>query len=733
MINKSKTLLVVESPAKAKTVSKYLGAEYIVRASFGHIIDLTSGGRHGIGVDLDKDFALKYKLIPDKKDKLQAIIDATTDVKEILLASDPDREGEAIAWHLAEVLQSTGLPIKRVLFYEITKSGIIKAINNTKELDQNLYDAQQARRALDRIVGYLVSPYLINNLGPNLSAGRVQSVAVKLCVDREREIENFKPEEYWNLTATVAKSATPQEFFVVKYCNKITTKEVAAKITADLKKDTFIISDLEEKEKKRNPLPPLTTVSLQTTAASRYKFAVARTMKAAQSLYESGLITYMRTDSVRSDPGAVDSCREWLQSHQYEIPQKVNLYTDKGAAQGGHEAIRPTDVYKLPQNIYVSEDEKKIYRVVWERFVASQMMPAIYDTVAVTVKSSSGHLLKTHGRILKSKGWLDVTGDFDAEDEEETKLPVVKKNDSLILVPPKIKTEQKFTQPPPRYSEKTLVKDLEKRGIGRPSTYAAIISKITDRNYVLKKGEMFVPTDIGKQVIDALVAHFNFIEYQYTAEMEDKLDLISTGKLKYLNMMQEFYTSFALQLKQAYSAHHKDYGFQCESCQDKMTLRHGRFGYYMACNNYPACKNTFSCELVNEQPVKSDKSWTIVENVFCPKCNSGMVYKDGKFGPFYACSQYPKCRGSAKIPFGKKCSQCHVNELYLTIFNNEMKLACMGYPECKHIEEVPPNSSITWMNPQTIKEKPLTKTLKKVIETVKIKKVNKKYDESVKP
>jgi DNA topoisomerase-1 len=726
MVNKSKTLVIVESPAKAKTITKYLGQEYIVRASFGHIIDLASGGKYGIGIDLEKDFKPKYKIIPDKKDKLQAIIDAASNVKEILIASDPDREGEAIAWHLAQALETTGVPIKRVLFHEITKNSILKSIGNPGDLNKDLFDAQQARRALDRIVGYLVSPFLINSLGPSLSAGRVQSVAVRMVVDREREIESFKPEEYWNILASLSKPESPQDGFVARYANKITNKETAQQVKTDLEGDTFVISELEEKEKKRNPLPPLITVSLQTTAAGRYKFPAARTMKAAQSLYESGLITYMRTDSVRSDPAAIDACRDWLKKHNHEFPSKPNAYASKGSAQDAHEAIRPTDVCKLPQNIYVSEDEQKIYRLIWERFVASQMNPALYDTVSLTVKSSSGHLLKANGRVLKYKGWLEITGDFENDDEGETKLPLLKKGDILTLIPPRVKAEQKFTQPPPRYSEKTLIKELEKRGIGRPSTYAAIMSKITDRNYVTKKGEMFLATEMGKKIIDALTNHFNFVEYKYTADMEEQLDRIAEGKLKYLSMMQEFYTPFSSQLKQAYTAHQKDYGFQCELCQEKMALKHGKFGFYMACGNYPACKNTFSCEMVDGQPVKTEKIKTVVEGATCPKCSAGMIRKDGKFGPFYSCSNYPKCNGSGKIPFGKKCSQCHTNELYMTVFNGQMKLACMGYPNCKNVEDLPSDAKVNWVDPQEIKDKPLIKTVQKVIETVKTKKVAKR-------
>lgn len=715
MTIKTKTLIVVESPAKAKTIVKYLGPDYVVRASFGHIIDLASGGKSGIGVDIDNKFKPKYAVIPDKKDKLNAIIDAASEAKQIFLASDPDREGEAIAWHLAESLESTGKPIKRVLFHEITKTAILKAVANPGDLNADLYDAQQARRVLDRIVGYLVSPFLINSLGPGCSAGRVQSVAVRIIVDREREIENFKPDEYWNITTCLAKPTTLTESFIAKYSNKVTDKKTAEKIKGDLDKDTYEISEMEEKEKKRNPYPPLITSSLAATAAGRYKFPAAKTMKAAQTLYEAGLITYMRTDSVRSSPESITACREWLGKNSHGVPSKANVYTSKGNTQDAHEAIRPTDVYKLPSSVFVSEDEQKVYKLIWERFVASQMNPALYDTVSVTVKSSSGHLLKANGRILKYKGWLEITGDADDDDEGEAKLPILKKGDKLILVPPKVKAEQKFTQPPPRYSEKTLIKELEKRGIGRPSTFAAIMSKITDRSYVSKKSDMFIPTDLGKKVVDNLVKHFHFMEYKYTAEMEEQLDKIADGKLDYLNMLQAFYTPFSTQLKGAYSSNEKDYGFKCDKCQEPMRLKHGKFGFFMACANYPTCKNTFSCEMIDEKPVaKANLELQIVAGVTCPKCGSGMSKRDGKFGPFYSCSTYPKCNGSAKVPFGKKCDKCN-NEMYATVFSGELKLACMGYPNCKNIEPMPKNSKVNWIDPQSIKPKPLNKSVKKAL------------------
>lgn len=719
------TLIILESPNKTKNVSKYLGPGYVVRASYGHIYDLASGGQDGIGVDVYNNFKLKFKLISNKKDKLQAIIDAANDVEEIIIATDGDREGESIAADLAEALASCKASIKRAVFTEITAKGILQGMKNLRTLDLHMVDAQRARRALDRIVGYLVSPYVINSFGPNLSAGRVQSVAVKLIVDREREIENFKPEEYWNINATLAKSGS-KESFVAKYNNKvkIQDKKTADKIKADLEEASYQVTEVEEEERKRNPYPPLITSSLASTAAGRYKFAAARTMKAAQSLYETGLITYMRTDSFRISPEALESCREWLKSKSYEIPSKANIYIKGGGAQDAHEAIRPTDVAKLPENIYVSEDEKKIYKLIWERFVTSQMKPAVYDTVSATIETSNKHILRANGRVLKYKGWLEITGEDEDDIEETSKLPPLKKGDSLFLVPPKVKAEQKFTQPPPRFSEKTLIKELEKRRIGRPSTYASIMSKITDRNYVVEKSSMFHATDLGKKVLDSLVKFFDFVNYDYTAEMEQKLDKIAEGTLNYQGMMNDFYNPFAEQLKKAYVSNKKDYGFKCDTCQEMMELKHGRFGFYMACINYPSCKNTFSCEIVDDKPVRKEnfQNLVVVEGVKCPKCGLGMTKRDGKFGPFYSCIDI-KCKGTSKVPFGKKCSRCN-NELYLTIFNEQFKLACMGYPDCRNIEEVPAGTQNNWKNPSQVKEPKLTKSLEKIIASEKSKAVS---------
>ncbi len=707
----SKTLVIVESPGKIKKISQYLGANYIVKASVGHVVDLATGGKGNLGVDIENGFKPKYTILPDKKDKVKAIITAASDASQIYLATDDDREGEAIAWHLAEILKKTKLPVFRIKFNEITKKGVLAGIKKPGSLNADLYDAQQARRVLDRIVGFSVSPFLIKRFGPKLSAGRVQSVAVRMVVDREREIEAFKPEEYWTITSELAKPSNKKDSFTAKYSKKVTNEKDAKKIKADLDKDTYKVGDVVEEEKKKKPFPPFITSSLASAAAGKYRFSAARTMKAAQSLYESGMITYIRTDSTRLSDDSIADCRDWLKENGYDIPVKPVTYVTKKGAQDAHEAIRPTDVNLTPKNVFLSEDEQKIYTLIWERFVACQMNPAIYDSLAVTICTSSGHILKANGRTLKYKGWLEVTSDLDNQDSD-IKLPVLRKNDDLVLVPPKVKADQKFTKPPSRFTEKTLIEELKKKGIGRPSTYAAIMSKITHKNYVVKKSNAFVPTDRGKEVVDSLVKFFEFMNYNYTAGMEERLDQIADGKLDYVGMLTTFYNPFKDQLKKAYMSEHKDYGYVCDKCKEKMILRHGKFGFFLACSGYPKCKNTLDVEMVDDKPVvKASKTGDPVDGVSCPNCKSPMVKRDGKFGPFYSCVEYPRCKGTRKVPYGKKCPECG-HELYATIYDDESVLFCMNYPNCKHKEKLPKGKVA---NPKKLAGKKIPRKISKII------------------
>lgn len=714
----SKTLIVVESPKKARELQKFLGDKFVIRASQGHVADLICTPQNKLGVDIEHDFKPCYATIPEKRDKLAAIVDAAKSCDNILLASDPDREGEAIAWHLADALQKVNVPKKRILIYEITKSKVLKAISEPLDLNANLYDAQQARRVLDRLVGFMVSPYVIDKVGPNLSAGRVQSVAVRLIVDREREIESFIPEEYWSINSTLAKPSALTEKFSAKYVAKVTNKAEATKVKKDLEEDTYEVIEVVTEEKPKKPEAPFKTSTLQQVASRKCSINSTRAMKAAQSLYESGLITYMRTDSVRSAPEALEEVRNYIEKKGWEIPKTATIYVAKESAQDAHEAIRPTSIMNDPAKMaFGSDDEKNIYTLIRDRFIASQMKPALYNTVAVTVKTSSGHILKTHGRTLKFKGWLEVIDETRSKGEEENvKLPPLKKGDALCLVPPKVKVDQKFTQPPSRYKNHSLVQTLEEKGIGRPSTYAAIIQKVTDRAYVELKKDTFHATELGKKVVDALSSHFDFMKYEYTSAMEDQLDQIESGKISYLQMMNGFFPIFKAQLRKADRSTEKDYGIPCWVCKQPMRLKHGKFGYYMACFDYgEGCKTSKSCELIDGKPVfKEHYNSNIVDGTTCPKCQAEMVVRDGKFGRFYSCSKYPKCNGSAKIPSEEKCEKCG-SFMYITIFDGINKLACLGYPDCKNIVELPDHLKTDWINPKELQEKKQTKAMKKIM------------------
>jgi DNA topoisomerase-1 len=725
---KNKILIVVESPNKIRKIASYLSKDYIVLASYGHVMDLSVGDpKYKLGIDIENNYKPRYRIYPDKKDKIQAIIDAATTADTILLATDNDREGEAIAFNLKDCVESCGKPIYRIVFNEITKSVIQKAVANPGQLDENMFSAQQARRIVDRIVGFMGSEFLRQWFGPNISAGRVQSVATRLIVDREKEIESFVPEEYWNISSTLSKSQSNP--FIAKYIGKVNNEEEADKIKQDLDKDSFLIDKIDAQEKKRNPYPPLITSSLQQAASTRFGMSVSATMKAAQSLYETGLITYLRTDSTRISPEAIDSVRDFLDKNNYNKPNNPNFFASKESAQDAHEAIRPTDVFKLPQNIFVDDQQQKVYRLIWERFVASQMNPAVYDTVSVSIKSSSGHQLKANGRILKYEGWLAVSSDQKKDSEDDVKLPILNENDNLFLVDPGNKAEQKFTQPPSRYSEASIVRELEKRGIGRPSTYADTIEKIKGRNYVETHGKAYHATDLGKKVIDALTRNFKFMDYNYTADMEVKLDEIAEGKLTYVKMLDDFFIPFQEECKKADITEAEDFGFKCEKCQNKMILKHGRFGFYMKCIDKD-CKETITVDIVDGKPVLKEKFHLdpAPEDIKCPLCNSPMVINPGKFGPYYSCSEYrnTRCKGSRKIPYGKKCPDCG-NELFMALFGSNKRLACMGYPNCKHIEDMPIDTPNNWVNPKNIqpKKKFAVKRILKAQPGRKVKKENK--------
>jgi DNA topoisomerase-1 len=707
-------LVIVESPAKSKTISKYLGAGYTIRPTGGHIIDLSKGhGGGDIGVDIQNGFKPRYEVSPDKRDKIKAIVDAARTADEIFVASDPDREGEAIAFHIADQLKSLNKPLKRVEFHEITEKAIRKAIANPRPFDQNLYDAQQARRVLDRIVGFMVSPYISQKLGDKLSAGRVQSVALRMIVDREDEIDSFVPESFYNISTTLAKT----EKFVAKYPTRVDKDEDAKRIKADLDESTYKIDDVQAKQVLRKAPPPLITSTLQQQASIKLKFSGERTMKAAQELYEAGHITYLRTDSVRNSADSILEVRDFITKNGFSIPSEPNEFKNKDQAQDAHEAIRPTHIEKHPDKIALTGDQQQIYNLVWRMFVASQMLPAVFDTVKITVQASKGHKLIAEGKILRDEGWMFIAKEFLKKDKDVT-LPPLAVGDVVELVSPKVKMEKSQTKPSPRFTEASLTEELERKEIGRPSTYATIVAKISNRKYVKNTTTGFFPTDLGKQVSNDLKDIFSFMDYLYTAEMEKSLDKIAHGKLDYLSMMTTFFDKFKDEFQKARGSQGQPTGIPCPKCGGDTVLRKSKYGFFAGCVKYKAgCDGIVNVSVEDGKAIPKSQKAKIDENVKCPDCGAGMVPRpDGRFGPFYSCSNYPKCLGKRKMPFGKKCSKCG-NELYATLMSGKLKLACMGYPDCKNVEELPEGANVNWLDYNKVTPPVYSKKVEKVLKT----------------
>lgn len=666
----SKNLIIVESPAKAKTIEKFLGRKYTVKASMGHVRDLP---KSQLGVDVESGFEPKYITIRGKGDILKELRESAKKADKVYLATDPDREGEAISWHLANVLKiPTDQPV-RIEFHEITKDAIQKAIKKPRAIEHHRVAAQQARRILDRLVGYKLSPLLWRKVRRGLSAGRVQSVAVRLIVDREQEIKKFTPEEYWSLTARLAaaQGATP---FAAKYYGLVTGK-------SDLKTETdtqsviaavagkpFLVQSVKKREKRRNPAFPFTTSSLQQEASRKLGFTVRRTMAVAQQLYEgldlgdaghTGLVTYIRTDSTRIADEAEKAAAHYIsEAYGMEfIPAEKREAEKKAGEQGAHEAIRPTEVTRTPDSVkpFLSGDQYKLYRLVWERFVASQMAPAVLDTVSVDILAGE-QVFRASGSTIKFPGFMKIyieSEDEEAPKEEEGLLPELNEGQELNLV--ELLPRQHFTQPPPRFSEAMLVKALEERGIGRPSTYAPIIETIQARGYVEKQEKRFTPTELGGLVTDILREFFpSIIDVEFTAKMEGELDQVEEGEAEWQEVLREFFTPFEATLKEA---EEKVGGFElqdeisevvCEKCGRNMVIKYGRFGKFLACPGFPDCKNT--------RPILEETGVT------CPTCNQGMIVerKSKKGGrKFYGCSRYPECDFvSWDKPVAKKCPDC---------------------------------------------------------------------------
>lgn len=584
----TKTLVIVESPSKAKKIQEYLGEEYIVTASKGHIVDLTKTGAYNLGINLE-NFQPRYSIIPDKIRVVDELLSLCKKSKLVLIASDPDREGMAISWHIFERLKDTEVPIKRIIFNEITKKAIKKAVESPVEIDMDLVHAQEARRMLDRIVGFMTSPFLMTSMKEKLSAGRVQSVVSKMIIDRENDISTFVPEEFWNISATVTDGTTP---FTVKYDKKILSEDLAKEVHLKAMKSTFTVTEVISKEEKRPLLPPLITSKLQQIMSKDHSFSADRTMKAAQELYESGYCTYIRTDSVRANDDAVKEVREWLKNSNYDIPKKENSFENKDASQDAHECIRPTEIELSPTENYeiIDPDQKKVYEVIWRYFVASQMNPAIYDTVKVTLSCDSDPSLKfkCSGKCLKYKGALEI---LNIEDDSKIDIPNLSVGDQLFLSGKKsVVTEKKKTQPPARYSEANLIKELVNKEIGRPATYAELLTKITARNYVEKQGNVYHGTDLGKKVSENLSKYFSFMDYNYTSKMEKKLDEIANKKMDHVEMLKDFYSNFKKELDTAYiqSGCHL-----CEKCGSPMSERKSKSGSsFLGCTAYPNCRFT---------------------------------------------------------------------------------------------------------------------------------------------
>lgn len=733
----AKGLVIVESPAKAKTIQKYLGKGYTVEASLGHVKDLP---KSNLGVDIDNDFDTEYIVIPGKEKVLTRLKKLALSADSIYLAPDPDREGEAIAAHLAEELgdgnkkkkkkkgEENGR-IRRVTFNEITKRAVQEAFDHPRDIDRNLVDAQQARRVLDRLVGYQVSPLLWDKVRRGLSAGRVQTVALRLIVEREREIKAFQKQEYWTVDAHLA-AAKPPAFdarFVGKGEEKIEVNngEEAEKIRAALEKADWVVREAERKERRRNATPPFTTSKLQQDSSRKLRFSVKRTMMIAQRLYEGvelgeegsvGLITYMRTDSTRVSNDALTEVREYIKSQYGEsyLPGQPNVYKEKKEAQAAHEAIRPSSVLRHPDEIkqYLKEDEFKVYKLIWQRFVASQIMPAVFDQTTVDIDAKSGaetFWFRVTGSVLKFDGFLKVyeeSKEGKDEDEEELKhkLPPLEAGQKLTLR--ELKPEQHFTEPPPRYNEASLVKELEERGIGRPSTYSAILSTIQERQYVQKIGGKFNPTEIGLVVTDLLVENFRDIfDVQYTARLEEELDEIEEGKETWTNALAEFYKKFEKDLK--YAAKHmenikrmeKPTDEKCERCGSPLVIKWGKHGSFYACSSYDK-EDPNSCNFTKENPINlpdldSAEIQETTQEEYCENCGRVMVLKRGRFGQFMACTGYPDCKTTRRLDQGKKVPDIPLDELCPKCGRNLMIrhgrygefTTCSGYPECKYVKQ----------------------------------------------
>lgn len=708
----TESLVIVESPAKARTLGRYLGPGFQVVASVGHVRDLP---KNELGIDVAAGFEPRYHPLPAKRKVIADIQAAARRAERVLVATDPDREGEAIGWHLAELLRPTGVPVARVLFHEITRKAVEDALAEPRAINTDLVNSQQARRVLDRLVGYTLSPLLWEKVKRGLSAGRVQSVALKMICDREAEIEGFVPQEYWHIDARLAAASPP--LFTARLASRdgrkfaVTDGETAAEVRTEVQNAPYRVAAIKRRRRQQRAAPPFVTAKLQQEAYRRFRFPVRKTMQVAQRLYEGvevsggdrvGLITYMRTDSVRVSNEALAAVRGLI-SEQFGpefVPEKPNFFKNRSQAQDAHEAIRPSEVSRTPEAMgrVLSSDELKLYTLIWQRFVASQMTPAQFDVTDVTVEAGR-YGFKVRGEVEVAPGFLrvyreeaeepDLTTPDDADEPPARRLPPLHEGETLALKD--LTAEQKFTQPPPRYTESTLVKALEENGIGRPSTYAQIIATLADRSYVIREKGVFRPAELGRLITRLLTAAFgDLINERYTARMEAELDAVAEGRLAWREALGRFWEVFSRELERARTemVSVKGQGIAtaelCPACGSTMVLKFGRYGEYLACSRYPECRIT------REPGAHNDEEGAPT----CPECQAEMVQKRSRFGPFWACSRYPGCKGTRRIavgppspntPSGVRCPRegCDGEMVEKRSRRGRSFWGCSRYPACR--------------------------------------------------
>lgn len=700
------TLVIVESPTKAATIKGFLGKGYKVTASKGHVRDLP---KSKLGIDVKNGFAPQYINIRGKGELIASLRKEVKNADRVLLATDPDREGEAISWHLAAVLGIDPADACRISFNEITKKSLKEAVKNPRPIDINLVDAQQARRILDRLVGYQISPFLWRKIKSGLSAGRVQSVTTRMIVEREREIKDFVPEEYWTITVLLQKpdGRTFEAKFYGRGAHKLElhNESDAMAVVDAASKNTFTVGEIRNAVRMRKPQPPFITSTLQQEANRKLSFQSQRTMMIAQELYEGvslgdksshGLITYMRTDSLRISDEARDAAKQYICTKYGEeyYPKTPNIYRSRKNAQDAHEAIRPSDPSLTPEMIKnkVSGDQYKLYKLIWDRFMASQMAPAVFDTVSADICCGE-YTFRANGQSIRFNGYLTLYDDSDTDDDAaSSRLPELATGETLKKQ--SVKPEQKFTQPPQRFTEGSLIKMLEEKGIGRPSTYTPTITTVISRGYVKREGKSLVPTELGFITTDLMKDAFaNIVDYNFTAQMEDDLDRVENGETDYISVLNEFYSDFSKELAEAETKLQDtrialpkvETGIICEKCGAVMIERQGRFGKFAACPNYPECRNTKPLPDGKKADKKTAKpEQEVISDEKCPKCGGDLVMRTGASGPFFACKNYPKCKYTVSIrrESGALCPLCGKKVLVKQTKTKRFYYVCEDYPTC---------------------------------------------------